>query len=69
MTFNMTKFDKQQIYENNNINTKLLFDNFGFNLKYNKTGKNDNRKFYYSLEPLKILPKTYINFYKSLCKK
>ena len=34
MTFNMTKFDKQQIYENNNINTKLLLSKINNILKF-----------------------------------
>jgi hypothetical protein len=70
-TFNMNKFDKTLLYNNdNNVNTKLLlgklntiFDNFGVCLKLIKTGDNDNRQNFYILEPINILPKKYKDYF------
>ena len=75
MTFNMGKLDKQQFYDNKEVNTKLLLgklngilDNFGIQMKLFQTGNNDNRKNYYKLEPLKYLPKKYIEYFKFMYK-
>jgi hypothetical protein len=77
MTFNMGKIDKQQLYEDGNgkVNTKLLLgklngvlDNFGIQMKSFKSGDNDNRKYYYKLEPLKYLPKKYIEYFNFMYK-
>ena len=70
-TFNMNKFDKTLLYtKDDTINTKLLlgklnsiFDNFGVCMKLIKTGDNDNRQNFYILEPIKILPKKYKDFF------
>jgi hypothetical protein len=75
ITFNMGKLDKQQFYENKKVNTKLLLgklngilDNFGIQMKSIKEGNNDNRKYYYKLEPLKFLPKKYIEYFNFMYK-
>ena len=73
--FNMSAIDKAQLYEDEKINTKLLlgklnsiFDNFGIQIKKNQTGDNNNRKYYYKLEPLKFLPKKYKDYFNFLYK-
>jgi hypothetical protein len=75
MTFNMGKLDKQQLYEDNEVNTKLLLgklngilDNFGICMKKFQTGDNNNRKYFYKLEPLKFLPKKYIEYFNFMYK-
>ena len=75
ITFNTNKIDKQQLYEDNKVNTKLLLgklngilDNYGIQMKSFKIGNNDNRKYYYKLEPLKFLPKKYIEYFKFMYK-
>lgn len=75
ITFNTNKIDRQQFYEDNKVNTKLLlgklngiFDDFGICMKSIKSGDNDNRKYYYKLEPLNFLPKKYIEYFKYLYK-
>jgi len=74
-TFNMGKFDKNQLYEENNVNTKLLLgklntimDDFGVCIKKVQTGDNNNRKYYYKLEPLNYLPKKYIQYFNFMYK-
>ena len=77
--FNTSKIDKAELYDNENIekkiSTKLLlgklnsiFDNFGIQIKKNQTGDNNNRKYYYKLEPLKFLPKKYKDYFNFLYK-
>ena len=75
ITFSMGKLDRQQLYEDNKVNTKLLLgklngilDNFGICMKLFQTGDNNNRKNYYKLEPLKFLPKKYIEYFKYMYK-
>jgi hypothetical protein len=75
MTFNMGRIDKQQLYEDGKVNTKLLLgklngilDNFGIQMKSFKSGDNDNRKYYYKLEPLNFLPKKYIEYFNFMYK-
>ena len=77
--FNTNKIDKAELYDDENIerkiSTKLLlgkinsiFDNFGIQMKSFKTGDNNNRKYYYKLEPLNFMPKKYIDYFKLLYK-
>ena len=73
--YSMGKIDKSQFYNGKDINTKLLlgklnsiFDNFGVNLKSYKNGNNDNRTYYYKLEPIKILPKKYKDYFNFMYK-
>ena len=73
--YSMGKIDKLQFYDDKKINTKLLlgklnsiFDNFGVSLKYHKSGDYDKRIFYYKLEPIKILPKKYKDYFNFLYK-
>ena len=37
-------------------------------MKSFKTGDNNNRKYYYKLEPLNFMPKKYIDYFKLLYK-
>jgi hypothetical protein len=64
----MGKFDKNQLYNEDDINTKLLLGklntilgDFGVSIKSCKEGNNDNRKYFYKLELLKYLPKNISN--------
>jgi hypothetical protein len=75
ITFNMGGIDKQQLYKDEEVNTKLLLgklngilDNFGIYMKTIKNGNNDHRKYYYKLEPLKFLPKKYIEYFRFMYK-
>jgi hypothetical protein len=75
-TFNMNKFDKTLLYtKESTVNIKLLlgklntiFDNFGVYMKLIKKGNNDNRQNFYILEPIKILPKKYKDFFNFMYK-
>ena len=74
-TFNIGKFDKNQLYNEDGVNTKLLLgklntilDDFGVSIKKIQTGNNNNRYYFYKLEPLKYLPKKYIQYFKFMYK-
>jgi hypothetical protein len=63
----MGKIDKTQICADDNIKFLLgkinnIFDNFRVNLRSHKSGDN-NRVYYYKLEPLDFLPKIYIEYF------
>ena len=45
-----------------------IFDDFGICMKKFQSGKNNNRKYYYKLEPLNFLPKKYIEYFNYLYK-
>jgi hypothetical protein len=73
--YSMGKIDKSQFYNDKVINTKLLlgkinsiFDNFGVNLKHHKYYDNNKRDYYYKLEPIKILPKKYKDYFNFMYK-
>ncbi len=77
--FNTNKIDKTELCDDKNIETKIntklllgkinsIFDNFGIQIKKIQTGNNNNRKYYYKLEPLNFMPKKYIDYFKLLYK-